>query len=48
MEAEAVELLITERHQAKVAKDRLWNVLSREEAFELGRLDTARKIARRD
>ncbi|KAI4653180.1 uncharacterized protein J4E79_008693 [Alternaria viburni] len=48
MEAEAVELLIAERHQAKVAKDRLWNVLSREEAYELGRLDTARKIARLD
>jgi len=48
IEAEAVELLIAERHQAKVAKDRLWSVLSREEAYELGARDTARKIARID
>jgi len=48
MGAEAVELLIAERHQAKVAKDRLWKVLSKEETFELGCRDTARKIARRD
>ena len=48
IEAEAVELLIAERHQAKAAKDRLWSVLSKEETFELGARDTARKIARID